>query len=139
MGRDEGLFRRVTLTSLIVTVVVFGALTAYFPWPVGLSFVLGAATGLASLGTLEALVRGLTATELQARRRQLLVCGAVQLLKYSLIGAAFYVLFTLGAANGPALAAGVTLPTAVLCLKEAGRRVNRKLGVGEGQTKLTDE
>ncbi|MBM3497395.1 MAG: hypothetical protein FJX74_01870 [Armatimonadetes bacterium] len=139
MARDEGLFRRVAITSLVVTAIVFGALAAYFPWPVGVSFVLGAATGLASLGTLEALVGGLTAVEAAARRRRLLVLGGVQLLKYGLIGVAFYLLFALGAANGPALAAGVTLPTAVLCLKEAGRRVNRKVGVAEGQTKLTDE
>ena len=139
MARDEGLFRRVATTSLVVTAIVFGALAAYFPWPVSISFALGAATGLASLGTLDALVRGLVATEAEGRRRRLLISGALQFLKYGLIGGAFYALFVVGAANGPALAAGVTLPTAVLCLKEAGRRVNRRMGVGEGQTEATDE
>jgi hypothetical protein len=69
----------------------------------------------------------------------LLVSGVLQVLKYGLIGVAFYALFALRAANGPALAAGVTLPTAVLCLKEAGRRVNKKIGVGKGPAAGTDE
>jgi asparagine N-glycosylation enzyme membrane subunit Stt3 len=139
MARDEGLFRRVAATSLIVTVIAFCALTAYFPWPVGLSFVLGAATGLASLGTLDLLVRGLVAADAAGRQRRLLISGMLQVGKFALIAVAFYALFTSGAANGPALAAVVTLPTAVLCLKEAGRRVNRKLGVEEGPKEVNGE
>ncbi len=139
MARDEGLFGRVALTSLVVTVIVYCALAAYFPWPVGINFVLGAATGLASLGTLDLLVRGVVTTGAERRRRPLLIAGVLQLLKYGLIGAVFYALFACGVANGPALAAGVTLPTAVLCLKEAGRRVNRKLGVDEARTKTGDQ
>jgi len=139
MARDEGLFGRVALTSLVVTAIVFGALAAYFPWPVSVSFVLGAATGLASLGTLDLLVRGLGGGDPATQRRRLLVSGVLQVLKYGLIGVAFYALFALRAANGPALAAGVTLPTAVLCLKEAGRRVNKKIGVGKGPAAGTDE
>ncbi|MBM3477115.1 MAG: hypothetical protein FJX75_27930 [Armatimonadetes bacterium] len=139
MASDAGLFRRVALTSLVVTAIVACALAAYFPWPVGLSFVLGVATGLASLGTLDALVRGFVTVDAQGRRSSLLVPGLLQIGKYGLIAAAFYLLFRTGAANGPALAAGVTLPTAVLCLKEAGRRVNRKLGVEEGREGRTGE
>ena len=139
MASDDGLFRRVALTSLVVTVIVFCALAAVFPWPVSISFVLGAAIGLASLGTLNALVRGFVPTDAEGRRRRLLVPGVLQIGKYGLIAAVFYVLFRSGAANGPALAAGVTLPTAVLCLKEAGRRVNAKMDVGEGREGRTDE
>ena len=139
MARDEGLFRRVALTSLVVTVIVSCALAAYFPWPVCLSFVVGAGTGLASLGTLDALVRGLVAADGQERKRRLLVTGALQIGKYSVIAGAFYLLFRFGVANGPALAAGFTLPTAVLCLKEAGRRTNAKLGVGRGDPAIIGE
>jgi hypothetical protein len=139
MASDEGLFRRVVLTSLVVTAIVFCALAAYFPWAVSLSFALGAATGLASLGTLHALVQRFVTVDAEGRPRSLVVPGLLQIGKYGLIAAAFYLLFRSGAANGPALAAGVTLPTAVLCLKEAGRRVNAKLGVGEGGRERTGE
>jgi hypothetical protein len=138
MAKDEGPFRRVAITSLVVTVVVFLALAAYFPWHVSISFALGAATGLASLGTLDAMVRGLGATG-DGRRHRLWGWGALHVGKYILIGVAFYLLLRFGSASAPALAGGFTVPTAVLCLKEAGRRVNAKIGAGEGCAKQSDE
>jgi hypothetical protein len=138
MARDDGLFRRVAITSLVVTVIVFSALAVYFPWHVSISFALGAATGLASLGTLDAMVRGLGATT-QGRKRRLWVSGALHLAKYGLIAVAFYLLLRIGSASAPALAAGFTVPTAVLCLKEAGRRANAKTGAGGGRKEQSDE
>jgi len=139
MARDEALFRRVGVTSLVVTGVVVTALAACFPWTVSLSFALGAATGLASLATLDAMVRGLTAPGPSARKRRLWVLSALHIGKYGLIAVGLYLLFRTGSANAPALAAGLTLPTAVLCLKEAGRRVNAGVGLGESQSRGIDE
>ena len=65
--------------------------------------------------------------------------GLLHIGKYGLIAAGLYLLFSADAANAPALAAGFTLPTAVLCLKEAGRRVNAKIGVEQGRRENTDE
>ena len=129
MASDEGLFRRVALTSLVVTAIVFCGLAAYLPFSVSLSFALGAATGLASLGTLAAMVRGLGTGERGKQKRRLWLAGLLQVGKYGLIAGGLYLLFRTGSANAPALAGGFTLPTAVLCLKEAGRRVNRRVGV----------
>jgi hypothetical protein len=138
MANGEGPFRRVAITSLVVTVIVFCALAAYFPWPVSISFALGAATGLASLSTLDVMVRGLGATA-DSPKRRLWAPGALHLGKYILIAIAFYLLLRFASASAPALAAGFTVPTAVLCLKEAGRRVNARIGAGEGRAKQSDQ
>jgi hypothetical protein len=83
------------------------------------------------------MVRGLGAAA-DGRKRRLWVSGALHLGKYILIGAAFYLLLRFGSASAPGLAAGFTVPTAVLCLKEAGRRVNAKVGAGDERTSQSD-
>lgn len=129
MATDEGLFRRVALTSLVVAAIVVCGLAAYFPLNVSISFALGAAAGLASLGTLAAMVRGLGEGGPEQHKRRLWVSGLFHIGKYGLIAAGLYLLFRADVASAPALAGGFTLPTLVLCLKGAGRRVNARMGL----------
>lgn len=129
MANDGGAFRRAALTTGIVATIAFFGLSAYFPWIVGLNFVLGVAAGLLSLGTLHWMVYGIPAGDAARGRRALMAAGVLHLGKYALIALALYLLFAGGWAHAPALAAGFSLPTAVLCLKEAGRRLNSRLGV----------
>jgi hypothetical protein len=129
---DEGLFRRVAITSLVVTVIVYLALAARLPWTVGVSFVLGAALGLASLAALDAWTRSLVPAEPASQQRRLLTATALNIGKYGLLGAGLYLLFAHGLANVPALAGGFTVPTLVLCLKAVGRTANRGLNAGKG-------
>ena len=129
MASDGGAFRRVALTTGVVTIIAFFGLATYFPWIVSINFVLGVAAGLVSLGTLHWMVYGIAADDPLRGRQALAVAGLLHLGKYALIALALYLLFASGWAHAPALAAGFTLPTAVLCLKEAGRRLNSKLGV----------
>jgi hypothetical protein len=129
MTGDRGAFGRIALTSLVVAAIVFFALAAYFPWAVSINFALGMATGLVSLGSLHWMVYDLTAGEPGRRGGALWVAGILHLAKYGVIALALYALFATGRAHAPALAAGFTLPTAVLCLKEVGRRLNAGVGV----------
>jgi len=139
MAGDRGAFRRVALTTGIVATIAFFGLAAYFPWIVGLNFVLGVAVGLASLGTLNWMVYGIPADDAARGRRALLAAGVLHLGKYALIALALYLLFAGGGAHAPALAAGFTLPTAVLCLKEAGGRLNSRLGLPTAEPSETKE
>ncbi len=138
MASDDRLFPRVALTALVVAAIVFLALAAYFPWSVSLSFALGVALGLASLGSLSWLVYRVTAGDAEEARRRLLAAGLLHVGKYALIGLGFYFLFRMGWVHPLALVAGLALPTAVLCLKGAGRALNAKLGVAEGSTPVRD-
>ena len=133
MGSANGRFHRLVLTTLVVGTIGFFGLAAYFPWIISINFALGVAAGLVSLGTLNWMVSGLTAGASHESHRALWVIGVLHLGKYALIGAGLYVLFSAGWAHGPALAGGLTLPTLVLCLKEAGRRLTARIGVGNEQ------
>jgi hypothetical protein len=139
MGSADGSFHRLVLTTLVVGTIGFFGLAAYFPWIVSINFALGVAAGLVSLGTLNWMVSGLTAGASQQGHRALWAVGALHLGKYALIGLGLYGLFAAGWAHGPALAGGFTLPTFVLCLKEVGRRLNARLGVGDGQRPELEE
>jgi hypothetical protein len=132
MASDDRLFHRVALTTGVVAAVAFLALAAYFPWAVSLSFALGVGLGLASLGTLSWLVYRVTAGEAEGARKRLFAAGLLHVGKYALIGLAFYLLFRMAWVHPLALVAGITLPTAVLCLKGAGRVLNDRLGVVKG-------
>jgi hypothetical protein len=131
MASDDRLFQRVALTTAIVAAIGFFALAAYFPWKVSLNFALGVALGLASLGTLNWLVYRVTAGGTEGARRRLLAAGLLHVSKYALIGLGFYLLARMGWVHPLALVAGLTLPTAVLCLKGAGRALNDKVGVAQ--------
>lgn len=139
MASDGGAFRRVALTTGVVATIGFFGLAAYFPWIVSLNFVLGVAAGLVSLGTLHWMVYGIPAEDAARGRRALLAAGVLHLGKYALIALALYLLFAGGWAHAPALAAGFSLPTAVLCLKEAGRRLNSRVGVPTAESSETKE
>ncbi len=139
MTSDRGRFQRLVLTTLVVGTIVFFGLAAYFPWVVSINFALGVAAGLASLGTLNWMVFGLTADSSERPARALWAVGALHLGKYALIGLGLYALFAVGWAHAPGLAAGFTLPTVVLCLKEAGRRLNEKLGIRDRQSAELEE
>jgi len=134
MASDDRLFQRVALTTAVLTAIGFLALAAYFPWQVSLNFALGAALGLASLGTLNWLVYRVTAGGAEGARGRLLAAGLLHLGKYALIGLGFYLLARMRWVHALGLIAGLTLPTAVLCLKAAGRVLNDKLGVAQGPT-----
>lgn len=129
MARDDRLLRRVMVTTLVVTVIVFGALEAYFPWEVGVSFVLGVAAGVGSFALLHQMVAGVGRAGSEGKSPRVAGMALLYVGKYLIIGAVFYLLFISGRASIPAIAAGFTLPTAVLCLKEAGRRVNKAVGI----------
>jgi hypothetical protein len=139
MASDSGGFHRLVLTTLVVTTIVFFGLASYFPWLVSTNFALGVATGLLSLGTLNWMVSGLAGESSGRPARGLWAVGALHLAKYALIALGLYALFAAGWAHAPALAAGFTLPTLVLCLKEAGRRLNARLGIREGQASEVEE
>lgn len=139
MGSANGRFHRLVLATLVVGTIGFFGLAAYFPWIVSINFALGVAAGLVSLGALNWMVFGLAGGGPQQGHRALWAVGALHLGKYALIGVGLYVLFAVGWAHGPALAGGFTLPTLVLCLKEAGRRLNARLGVGDAQRPELEE
>jgi hypothetical protein len=139
MGSDRGTFGRLASTTLVVAAIAFFGLATYFPWIVPINLALGTAIGLVSLGALHWMVHGLTASDPGRGRQALWVVGMLHVGKYGLIGLALYLLFAGGYAHAPALAAGFTLPTAVLCLKEAGRRLNLRLGVEGRKSTETEE
>jgi hypothetical protein len=132
MPNDDRLFQRVALTTSVVALIVFLALAAYFPrdWGISVNFVLGVAVGLASLGTLNWLVSRVTGSTAEGTPTRLLAAGLLHLAKYGLIALGFYLLLRSGHLRVPALAGGLLLPTAVLCLKSAGRSLNARVGVG---------
>ena len=139
MGSDERLMARMTLTTAVVTLVVAGGLVAYFDWVIAANFVLGCALGLGSFAVLHHTVMAMGAKAGPGEKQSLTGIALLQIGKFLVLGIAFYVLFATGKANAPALAAGVTLPTVVLCLTEAGRRINKVTGVDRGQTPAGDE
>ncbi len=133
MASDDRLFQRVALTTSVVALIVFLALAAYFPrqWGVSVSFALGVAIGLASLGALSWLVYRVTEGDAEGAKTRLLLAGLLHIAKYGLVAVALYLMVRTGHVNVAALAGGILLPTAVLCLKGAGRALNAKVGAGE--------
>lgn len=122
MAGDERLFRRVAGTSILLVAGICVLLWALFSCTVSFGFGAGAAIGLASLWALDAVVSALAVPAMGSRRRRLLTAGALQIGKYGLIGAVLYVLLRFNTLNGPALAAGLTVPVGVLCIWEASRK-----------------
>jgi len=129
MARDDRLLHRMTVTTSAVAVVVFVALAAYFSWSVGVSFLLGVGVGLGSIAVLWRMVSGIGRGEPEGKRGFTVGVILLYVGKYVAIAALFYALVAWGEVSIVALAAGLTLPTAVLCLKEAGRRVNNAVGI----------
>jgi hypothetical protein len=129
MASDKGAFAPLAFTTLAVAVILFFGLAACFPWIIPLNFALGAAIGLVSLGALHWMVLGLGASDPNRARRALWLPATLHLGKYALIGLVLYLLFASGYARVPALAGGFTLPTAVLCLREARGRLKTRFGV----------
>jgi ATP synthase I chain len=129
MVTDDGLLRRVVLTSLVVGAAVSLGLAAYLPWPAAANFAVGVAIGLASLSALAWLVSRVTDPTHQPGKAQLVVAALLNVGKYALIAAVLYLLLRSGRMQPVPLAAGFTVPTLVLCLKGAGRALNAKLGV----------
>ena len=132
MARDDRLLHRMTVTTLVVAVVVFVALAAYFSWSAGVSFLLGVGVGLGSFAVLWRMVSGIGRGKPEGSRGSTVGVILLYVGKYVAIAALFYALVAWGEVSIVALAAGLTLPTAVLCLKEAGRRVNKTVGVDSG-------
>ena len=131
MGSDERMMSRVML-------VAGGALVSHFGWTIGANFALGVAIGLGSFALLHRAVMTMGGKPKDGQKQSLTGVALLQIGKFLVLGVAFYLLFASGKANAPALAAGVTLPTGVLCLTEAGRRVNQAVG-NKGPTTPGDE
>ncbi|MGQ9731062.1 MAG: ATP synthase subunit I [Candidatus Zipacnadales bacterium] len=138
MMNDERVFQPVALITIVLVAIGFVGLAASFPLSVGTNFVLGASAGLASLGTLAAMVHRLEGREAGKGRRQLWLTGLLQLGKYGLIAGGLYILFCMGNFSVPALAGGFTLPTAVLCLREARRQRQRRVDAKASTPKATN-